>query len=115
MSLHTAVAPVVALLVASWSIGAYEERLRAVLGLALLVCAVWLSMGIDVLRGTDHYTPTDVPWIGMLLLLPESSESSSARERVAFARRKPEHYAWSSSGVRRSPTSACGSRVSSMT
>ncbi|MFL5963224.1 MAG: sensor histidine kinase [Gaiellaceae bacterium] len=70
MSLHTAVAPVIGLLVASWSIGAYEERLRAVLGLALLVCAVWLSMGIDVLRGTDHYTPTDVPWIGMLLLLP---------------------------------------------
>lgn len=70
MSLHTAVAPVIALLVASWSIGAYEERIRAVLGLALLVCAVWLSMGIDVLRGTDHYTPTDVPWIGMLLLLP---------------------------------------------
>src|SRR6476469_1455164 len=70
MSLHTAVAPVIALLFASWSIGAYEERVRAVLGLALLVCAVWLSMGIDVLRGTDHYTPTDVPWIGMLLLLP---------------------------------------------
>ena len=70
MSLHTAVAPVIALLIASWSIGAYEERIRAVLGLALLVCAVWLSMGIDVLRGTDHYTPTDVPWIGMLLLLP---------------------------------------------
>jgi signal transduction histidine kinase len=70
MSLHTAVAPVIGILLASWSIGAYEERRRAVLGLALLVCSVWLSVGIDVLRGTDHYTGTDIPWIGMLILLP---------------------------------------------
>jgi signal transduction histidine kinase len=70
MSMHTAVAPVVAILVVSWSIGANEERSRAILGLALLVCGVWLGMGIDVLRGTDHYGGTDVPWIGMLIALP---------------------------------------------
>jgi signal transduction histidine kinase len=70
MSMHSAVAPVAAVLLVSWSIGAHEERRRAVLGLALLVCAVWLSIGIDVLRGTDHYQSTDVPWIGMLILLP---------------------------------------------
>jgi signal transduction histidine kinase len=70
MSLHTAVSPVIGLLLLSWSIGAYEQRNRAVLGLTLLVCGVWLSLGIDVLRGTDHYSGTDVPWIGMLLLLP---------------------------------------------
>ncbi|MFL5954979.1 MAG: sensor histidine kinase [Gaiellaceae bacterium] len=70
MSLHTAVAPVVALLILSWSIGAYEDRVRAVLGLALLVGGVWLAMGIDVLKGTDHYVVTDVPWVGMLILLP---------------------------------------------
>jgi signal transduction histidine kinase len=70
MSLHTAVAPVAALLILSWSIGAYEERGRAVLGLALLVCSTWIAMGIDVLRGTDDYVVTDVPWIGMLLVLP---------------------------------------------
>lgn len=70
MSMHTAVAPVVASLVLSWAIGAYEERRRAVLGLTLLVCGVWLSIGIDVLRGTDDYQSTDIPWIGMLLLVP---------------------------------------------
>lgn len=70
MSLHSAVAPVVAMLIASWSIGAYESRGRAILGLTLLVSGVWLSMGIDVLRGTDHYEATDVPWIGTLVLLP---------------------------------------------
>lgn len=70
MSMHSAVSPVAALLVVSWSIGAYEERRRAILGLVLLVCGVWLSIGVDVLRGTDHYESTDVPWIGMLILLP---------------------------------------------
>jgi signal transduction histidine kinase len=70
MTLHTAVAPVVALLIASWSIGAYEDRIRAVLGLTLLVCGLWVAMAIDLLRGTDHYVGTDFPWIGMLLVLP---------------------------------------------
>jgi signal transduction histidine kinase len=70
MSMHTAVAPVVAVLLVSWSIGANEERPRAVLGLVLLVCGVWSGIGIDVLHGTDHYGSTDVPWIGMLIALP---------------------------------------------
>ena len=70
MSLHTAVAPVIGILLASWSIGAHEERRRAIPGLAILVCGVWLSIGIDVLRGTDRYSGTDIPWIGMLILLP---------------------------------------------
>jgi signal transduction histidine kinase len=70
MSMHTAVAPVVAILLVSWSIGANEERPRAVLGLVLLVCGVWSGIGIDVLHGTDHYGSTDVPWIGMLIALP---------------------------------------------
>jgi signal transduction histidine kinase len=70
MSMHTAVAPFVALLVTSWSIGAYEERGRAVLGLTLLVCGIWAVIVIDSLRGTDHYVGTDYPWIGGLLLLP---------------------------------------------
>jgi signal transduction histidine kinase len=70
MSMHTAVAPVVAVLLVSWSIGANENRQRAVLGLVLLVCGVWLGIGIDILRGTDHYGSTDVPWIGMLIAIP---------------------------------------------
>jgi len=70
MSLHTAVSPVVAVLIVSWAIGAYEERRRATLGLTLLVCGVWLSIGVDVLRGTDHYQGTDIPWLGTLILLP---------------------------------------------
>lgn len=70
MSMHSAVSPVVAILVVSWSIGAYEDRRRAVLGIALVVCGMWLAIGVDVLRGTDHYQSTDVPWIGMLIALP---------------------------------------------
>jgi signal transduction histidine kinase len=69
-TLHSAVAPVVAMLLVSWSIGAHEPRARAVLGLVVLVCCVWVAMGIDVLRGTDHYMGTDFPWIGMLLAAP---------------------------------------------
>ena len=58
ISLHTAVARVVGIFVASWSIGAYETRPRAVLGLTLLVCGTWVAMGVDVLRGTDHSART---------------------------------------------------------
>jgi signal transduction histidine kinase len=70
ISAHTAVAPVIVLFFVSWSIGAYEPRPRAVLGLTLLVCGTWVAMGIDVLRGTDHYAGTDVPWIGALVATP---------------------------------------------
>jgi signal transduction histidine kinase len=70
MSMHSAVSPVVALLVVSWSLGAYEERRRAVLGLIVLVGGLWIAMAVDVLRGTDHYQGTDFPWIGALLAAP---------------------------------------------
>src|SRR5579871_4573791 len=70
MTLHSAVSPVVALAVASWSVGAYADRRRAAFGLALLVVGLWVSMGVDQLRGTDHYVGTDYPWIGSLLLVP---------------------------------------------
>jgi len=70
MTLHSAVAPVVATFFVSWSIGAYEERRRAVLGLTLLVCGVWLAMAVDTMLGTDHYDGTDIPWIGALVLAP---------------------------------------------
>lgn len=70
MTLHSAVAPVAATFVASWSIGAFEERRRAALGLTLLACGVWLAMGIDSTLGTDHYEGTDFPWIGILVLAP---------------------------------------------
>jgi signal transduction histidine kinase len=70
VTMHSAVSPVVAVMLVSWSIGAYEERRRAVLGLVLLVCGVWLAMGIAVLHGTDHYVGTDVPWIGALVVTP---------------------------------------------
>jgi signal transduction histidine kinase len=70
MSMHTAVSPVVAILLVSWSIGTQEAQRRAVLGLTILVCGVWVAMGIDTVRGTDHYEGTDVPWIGALLLAP---------------------------------------------
>src|SRR5262249_60974485 len=46
ISLHTAVAPVVGSFVASWSVGAYETRSRAVLRPTLLVCGGWLAAGI---------------------------------------------------------------------
>jgi signal transduction histidine kinase len=69
-SLHTSVAPVIGILLVSWAIGAYETRPRAVLGLTILVCGIWLGIGIDVLRGTDHYAGTDIPWIGMLVASP---------------------------------------------
>ena len=70
VSLHTSVGPVVGLFFVSWAIGAYEPRPRAVLGLTLLVCGTWLAIGIDELRGTDHYGGTDIPWIGALLATP---------------------------------------------
>jgi signal transduction histidine kinase len=70
MTLHSAVSPVVALFLVSWSIGAYEDRRRAILGLTLLVSGVWVSMAVDMLRGTDHYVGTDFPWIGALVLAP---------------------------------------------
>jgi signal transduction histidine kinase len=67
---HSAVAPVVAVGVTSWSIGAYEERRRAILGLCLLVCGVWVGMAVDLLRGTDHYMGTDFPWIAAFVASP---------------------------------------------
>jgi signal transduction histidine kinase len=70
MTMHSAVSPVIALFIASWSVGAYEPRRRAVAGLALLVVGVWLAMGVDLWRGTDHYEGTDFPWIGGLVLAP---------------------------------------------
>src|SRR5579884_117730 len=69
-TLHSAVSPVVALLVGSWTVGAYERRDRAIFGLALLVAGIWLAMGIDVARGTDQYQGTDFPWIAGLLAAP---------------------------------------------
>ncbi len=70
MTMHSAVSPVVALFLLSWSIGAYEARRRSILGLAVLVCGVWVSMAVDMYRGTDHYMGTDFPWIGALLIAP---------------------------------------------
>ena len=70
MTTHSAVSPFVGALIVSWSIGAYEPRRRAVLGLTILVCGIWLSIGVDVLRSTDQYMWTDVPWIGSILLAP---------------------------------------------
>lgn len=70
MTMHSAVSPVVALFLVSWSIGAYEDRRRAALGLTILICALWLAMAVDELRGTDHYMGTDYPWIGALVLAP---------------------------------------------
>jgi signal transduction histidine kinase len=70
MTMHSAVSPVVGFLLVSWSIGAYEPRRRAVLGLTILLCGLWLSMAISMLRGTDHYMGTDFPWIGALLIGP---------------------------------------------
>ena len=70
MTMHSAVSPVVAVFVASWSIGAYEDRRRAVIGLVLLVAGVMLSLGISELRGVDHYEGTDYPWIAALIAAP---------------------------------------------
>jgi signal transduction histidine kinase len=70
MTMHSAVSPVVALFLVSWSIGAYEDRRRAALGLTILICTLWLSMAVDELRGTDQYMDTDYPWIGALILAP---------------------------------------------
>jgi signal transduction histidine kinase len=70
VSLHTSVGPVIGIFFVSWAIGAYETRPRAVLGLILLVCGMWLAIGIDVLHGTDSYSGTDVPWIGALIATP---------------------------------------------
>src|SRR5262249_61083886 len=41
ISLHTPVAPVVGIFLASWSVGAYARQSRALLGLTPLVCGVW--------------------------------------------------------------------------
>ncbi len=70
MSMHTAVSPVAAMLVVSWSLGAYEERRRAILALIILVCGIWLAMAVDVMRGTDSYSGTDYPWIAGLMAFP---------------------------------------------
>ena len=69
-TMHSAVAPVVGFALCSWAVGAYEERRRAVLGLVLLVCGIWIAMGVDLLRGTDQYMGTDFPWIGGVLAAP---------------------------------------------
>ena len=69
-TMHSAVAPVVALGLGSWSVGAYAERRDAILGLTLLVAGTWLGMGVDMLRGTDHYMGTDFPWIAGMLAAP---------------------------------------------
>src|SRR5262249_37420638 len=69
-SLPTPRAPGCGPLVASSSGRAHEETARAVLGLTLLVCGVWIATGIDVWRGTDHYSGTDIPWIGALVATP---------------------------------------------
>src|SRR5579862_5859625 len=70
MTMHSAVSPVVALLVVSWSIGAYEDRRRAILALTVLVCGLWIGMAVSMMRGSDHYEGTDFPWIGALLVAP---------------------------------------------
>jgi signal transduction histidine kinase len=70
MTLHSAVSPVAAMFLASWSVGAYEARRRAVAGLVLLVAGVWTGMALSVARGVDHYVGTDYPYIGMLVLVP---------------------------------------------
>jgi len=70
MTLHSAVSPVVALGLASWSVGAYESRRRAAVGLGIILVGLWISMGVDAARGTDHYVSTDYPWIGAILLSP---------------------------------------------
>jgi signal transduction histidine kinase len=70
VSMQGPVAPVMAMFLVAWSIGAYEERRQAILGLTLLVCGVWIAMGVDALRGTDHWSGTDFPYIGGLVLTP---------------------------------------------
>src|SRR5919197_1866293 len=70
VSLHTSVAPVAGIFFASWSIGAYETRSRALLGLTILIGGVWLATGIDAVKGTDNYSGTDIPWIGLLIATP---------------------------------------------
>jgi len=70
MSLHSAVGPIVGIFFVSWAIGAYETRPRAVLGLTILVCGMWIAMGVDVLRGAAHYEGTDFPWVGALVATP---------------------------------------------
>ncbi len=70
MSLHSAVGPVVGIFFVSWAIGAYETRPRAVLGLTILVCGMWIAMGVDMLRGGAHYEGTDFPWVGALVATP---------------------------------------------
>lgn len=70
VTLHSAVAPVLAMLLASWSVGAYLPRPRAVVTLATFVGGVWLAMGIDLLQGPDHYQGTDFPWLGGLVAPP---------------------------------------------
>lgn len=93
MSLHTAVTPIIAVLIVSWTVGANLERRQAILGLTLLVCSVWLSVGVDVLQHTDHYQGTDIPWIGTIVLLPGvlgmafGSRARSLREAEARAAR----------------------------
>jgi hypothetical protein len=79
MSMHTAVAPVIGILLASWSIGAHEERRRAIPGLILLVCLIWLSIGIDVIRGTDNYSGTDIPACSGRRSAPGREASDSPR------------------------------------
>jgi signal transduction histidine kinase len=70
ISLHTAVGPIVGIFFVSWAIGAYEPRSRAVLGLVILVCGMWIAMAVDLMRGTDHYMGTDFPWVGALVATP---------------------------------------------
>ena len=115
MTLHSAVSPVVALFLVSWSIGAYEERRRAVLGLTLLVSGLWVSMAVDMLRGTDHYAGTDFPWIGALVLAPGVLGIAFGARTAASEPPRRGHGSSSSSGARRSSPSGRGSRASCTT
>jgi DNA-binding CsgD family transcriptional regulator len=85
MTLHSAVAPVMATFLASWSIGAYEERPRAILGLTLLVCGVRVSMGIDAAFGPDRCQGTGYPDLGGLVLTFGILGIAIAAERARIA------------------------------
>jgi hypothetical protein len=68
--MHSAVAPVADVLLVSWTIGVRDPRHRALLGLTILVCGLWVAMGVGMLRGTDHYAATAFPWIGTIVAAP---------------------------------------------
>jgi signal transduction histidine kinase len=70
VSLHRPVFPILLIMLVLYGVAVYSELERALVGLALPLVALWGSLGVELLRGTGHTSPTDVLFISVLVVAP---------------------------------------------